>query len=110
MGYRLQDLDSSVELKVGAVHGFFVSLKRHHAPAYLDVVCPHLGEFLRQDGLQTHKGLGDDFKMLCHYVYLLIYAAKVQKKVKSEKRNVKNHTNFFLFPFFLFNFAPTYPK
>jgi len=48
--------------------------------------------------------------LMCHYVYVLIYGAKVQKKVKSEKRNVKNHTIFFLFPFFLINFAPTYPK
>ena len=66
-----QNADGGVQLEVGTIQKFLIALKRYHTTAYLHIVCAQLRQFFRQDGLQTHKGLGDDFKLLCHYVYVL---------------------------------------
>ena len=62
MLYRLEDADGGVKLKVGAVHQFFVTGEGYHTAAYLNIVGAQLGEFLCQNGFQTHECLGNHLK------------------------------------------------
>ena len=64
---RLENTDGSVQLEVGTIHHFLVACERYHAATYLYIVGTQLGELLSQDWLQTHKGLGNEFKFLFHY-------------------------------------------
>ena len=86
MGDGLENADGSMELEVSTIKQFLVAGERHHASAYLYVVSPQLGQFLRQNGLKSHKGLGDDFKCLFHYVIKIrISAAKVRISEQNTK-------------------------
>ena len=61
------DAQGSQQLEVSTIHHFLVACKRYHAATYLYIVSTQLGELLSQDWLQTHKGLGNEFKFLFHY-------------------------------------------
>ena len=72
MGDGLEDSDSCVELKIGAIHHLLVAGKRHHTASYLHIVGTQLRELLRQDGLQAHECLGNEFKFF-HYLVTIFY-------------------------------------
>ena len=63
-----QNTDGSVQLEIGTVHKRFIASEGHHASSFLHIVCAQLRQFFRQDRFQSHKGLGDHFKFLCHDV------------------------------------------
>ena len=65
-----QDTDSGVQLEIGAIHHFLVTSEGNHTATGLYVVGAQLHQFFCQDGFQAHKGLGNQFKLLCHYVML----------------------------------------
>ena len=67
-GYRLQDTDCRVQLEVGTIHHFLVTLERHHTTANLHVVRTQIGQFFCQDGLQTHECLGNHFILFLHTI------------------------------------------
>ena len=64
---RLQYSDGSVQLEVGTIHHFFVTCKRNHSSTDFHILSPQLGQLFRQYRFQSHKRLGDQFKILFHY-------------------------------------------
>ena len=65
---RFEDTDGGVQLEISAVHKLFIAHERYHSASNFYVTCAQLCQFFRQDRFEAHKGLGDQFKMLCHYV------------------------------------------
>ena len=72
-----QNADSGMQLEVGAIHHLLVSSKRNHTSSFYHVFCTQLRQFFRQDRLEAHKGLGDEFKFLCHDVSIYNMWCKV---------------------------------
>ena len=65
-----QNTDGGMQLEISAIHHLLIACKGHHSASYLYVFCAQLRQFVRQDGLKAHKGLGDHFKFLCHDVII----------------------------------------
>ena len=75
-----------MQLEIGTVHHFLVTREGYHASSYLYVLCAQLRQLFRQNGLKSHKGLGDKFKILCHNV-LYKYGAKIRISTQKNKIN-----------------------
>ena len=72
MGYGLQNAYGCAQLEVGAVHHFLVACEGHHPSSRLYVVGTQLCQLFRQHVLQSHEGLGYEFKLFVSH-FLLIF-------------------------------------
>ena len=65
-----QNTDGRMQLEISAIHQLLIARKGHHSASYRYILSAQLRQFVRQDRFQSHKGLGDHFKCLCHDVYI----------------------------------------
>ena len=59
-----------MQLEIGAIHHFLITSEGNHASPYLYILSAQLRQFFRQNRLKAHEGLGDEFKILCHDVFI----------------------------------------